>query len=181
MVKLPQNFETYQEARQKGFLRMKELKDQGARVVGMFCSFVPVELVYAAGALPVGLCASAEEPIPAAESNLPRNLCPLIKASYGFALTDTCPYFYFSDFVVGETTCDGKRKMFELMNDIKETYVMQLPHTRTETALEQWKGEVIRFKEKLEDFMVLPLRRRPSVRPSVGRITSGRSCFNIWS
>lgn len=89
-IKLPADFETYGEARKAGFLRMKQLKDQGARVVGMFCSFVPTELVYAAGALPVGLCAFTEEPIPAAEANLPRNLCPLIKASYGFALTDTC-------------------------------------------------------------------------------------------
>ena len=76
----------------------------------------------AAGAAAAPLCASSDEPIPAAETKLPRNLCPLIKASYGFALTDTCPYFYFSDFIVGETTCDGKRKMFELMNELKETY-----------------------------------------------------------
>lgn len=152
MIPLPKNFETYNEIRQKGFLRMKDLKDQGGKVVGIFCSFVPVELIYAAGAIPIGLCAFTEEPIPAAEANLPRNLCPLIKASYGFALTDTCPYFYFSDLIVGETTCDGKRKMFELMNEIKETYVMQLPHTRDENALAAWRAEVIRFKEKLEAF-----------------------------
>ena len=134
-LKLPADFESYSDARKGGFLRMKELKDSGARVVGLFCSFVPLELVYAAGAVPVGLCAYSDEPIPAAEANLPRNLCPLIKASYGFALTDTCPYFYFSDLVVGETTCDGKKKMFELLNEIKETYVMQLPPPRgTKTA-----------------------------------------------
>ncbi|MGN8874165.1 double-cubane-cluster-containing anaerobic reductase [Pseudoflavonifractor sp. HCP28S3_F10] len=151
-VKLPVSFESYNEARQKGFLRMKELKEQGARVVGMFCSFVPVELIYAAGALPVGLCAFTEEPIPAAEADLPRNLCPLIKASYGFALTDTCPYFYFSDFVVGETTCDGKKKMFELMNEIKDTYVMQLPHSRDAQALAFWREQIIAFQKKLEEF-----------------------------
>ena len=149
-LNLPANFETYPEARKAGFMRMKELKDNGAKVVGMFCSFVPVELIYAAGALPVGLCAFTDEPIPAAEANLPRNLCPLIKASYGFALTDTCPYFYFSDLVVGETTCDGKKKMFELLNEIKETHVMQLPHSRDGAALDFWKGQVIAFKEKLE-------------------------------
>lgn len=151
-LNLPADFETYPQARKAGFLRMKELKDQGAKVVGLFCSFVPLELVYAAGALPVGLCAFTDEPIAAAEANLPRNLCPLIKASYGFALTDTCPYFYFSDLVVGETTCDGKKKMFELLNDIKETYVMQLPHSRDEKALAFWKDQVIAFREKLEDF-----------------------------
>lgn len=100
----------------------------------------------------MGLCAFTEEPIPAAEAHLPRNLCPLIKASYGFALTDTCPYFYFSDLVVGETTCDGKKKMFELLNEIKETYVMQLPHSRDAQALAFWKGQIISFQHKLEDF-----------------------------
>ena len=153
MQNLPKNFETYNEARQKGFLRMKDLKDSGQRVIGTFCSYVPVELFYAADAVPVGLCASSEEPIPAAETVLPRNICPLIKASYGFALTDTCPYFYFCDFVIGETTCDGKKKMFELMNEIKETYVMQLPNGRDfNDAIPMWRNEIIRLKEKLEDF-----------------------------
>lgn len=152
MLKLPENFETYAEARKAGFMRMKEIREKGGRVVGVFCSFVPQELLMAAGAAAAPLCATSEEPIPAAEAHLPRNLCPLIKASYGFALTDTCPYFYFSDFIVGETTCDGKKKMFELMNEIKETYVMQLPHSRSQAALDSWKGEIIRLKEKLEDF-----------------------------
>ncbi|MBC5731569.1 double-cubane-cluster-containing anaerobic reductase [Pseudoflavonifractor hominis] len=151
-LRLPAGFESYQEARQAGFLRMKQLKELGARVIGLFCSYVPIELVYAAGAIPVGLCASSEEPIAAAEANLPRNLCPLIKASYGFALTDTCPYFYFSDLVVAETTCDGKKKMFELLGEIKETYVMQLPHSRDAAALAFWKEQIIAFQKKLEDF-----------------------------
>ena len=151
-LNLPKDFESYADARKKGFLRMKELKDQGKRVIGMFCTFVPQEIIYAADALPVGLCAFSEESIPAAEANLPKNLCPLIKASYGFALTDSCPYFYFSDLIVGETTCDGKKKMFELMNEIKETYVMQLPHSRDKYALAFWKQQIILFKEKLEQF-----------------------------
>lgn len=152
MLKLPSNFETYADARKAGFLKMKELKENGARVVGIFCTFVPYELILAAGGVAIPLCASSDEPISAAEADLPRNLCPLIKASYGFALTDTCPYFYFSDFIVGETTCDGKKKMFELMNNIKETYVMQLPSDRSETSLEVWEKEIKRFWTKLEDF-----------------------------
>ena len=152
MLKLPENFENYADARKAGFLRMKDQKEAGKKVVGTYCTFVPTELVEAAGGAVVSLCASSEEPIPAAENHLPRNLCPLIKASYGFALQDTCPYFYFSDFIVGETTCDGKKKMFELMNEIKETYVMQLPSSRDEAALDAWEKEVIRFWKKIEDF-----------------------------
>lgn len=152
MLRLPENFESFSDARKSGFIKMKELKENGGRVVGTYCTFVPSELIMAAGATPVSLCATSEEPISAAETQLPRNLCPLIKASYGFALTDTCPYFYFSDFIVGETTCDGKKKMFELMNDIKETYVMQLPSYRNEIALNSWEHEMENFHKKLEEF-----------------------------
>ena len=42
--------------------------------------------------------------------------------------------------------------MFELMNDIKDTYVMQLPSARDEAALNSWEYEMKRFKEKLEVF-----------------------------
>jgi len=152
MLRLPENFETFPEARKAGFMKMKEHKDRGGKIVGIYCSFVPTELIMAAGAVAVSLCATSEEPISAAEEYLPSNLCPLIKASYGFGLTDTCPYFYFSDFIVGETTCDGKKKMFELLNDIKETYVMQLPSSRDEIALNMWEQEMYKFWRKLEDF-----------------------------
>ena len=166
MLQLPENFESYNQARKNGFLKMKELKENRQRIVGTFCSFVPAELVEAAGGTVVSLCASSEEPIAAAEANLPRNLCPLIKASYGFALTDTCPYFYFSDFIVGETTCDGKKKMFELMNEIKETFVMQLPSSRDEQALDAWEQEILRFWKKLEISTVSPSRKKMYAEPS---------------
>ena len=152
MLPLPENFESYAQARKNGFLKMKELKESGQRIVGAYCSFIPTELVEAAGGTVVSLCASSEEPIPAAEADLPRNLCPLIKASYGFGLTDTCPYFYFCDFIVGETTCDGKTKMFELMDQLKHTYVMQLPSRRDENALNAWEIEIRNLWKKLEDF-----------------------------
>ena len=152
MLRLPENFESFPEARKSGFMKMKAHKDNGGKIVGTYCSFIPTELIMAAGAIPVTLCATSEEPIAAAQEHLPSNLCPLIKASYGFALTDTCPYFYFSDFIVGETTCDGKKKMFELMNDIKDNYVMQLPSSRDEVALNMWEAEIKKFWKKLEDF-----------------------------
>ena len=49
----------------------------------------------AAGAVVVSLCSTSDETIEEAEKDLPRNLCPLIKSSYGFGKTDKCPYFYF--------------------------------------------------------------------------------------
>lgn len=151
---LPLIFNTFAEARQQGFLAVKELKEQGTPIIGGYCTFLPEELAIAAGALQISLCSTSDETISAAEEDLPRNLCPLIKSSYGFGKTDKCPYFYFSDLVVGETTCDGKKKMYEYMQDFKPTYVMQLPNKKDSAAsLALWKDEIIRYKEKLEDFL----------------------------
>ncbi|SUX69222.1 2-hydroxyglutaryl-CoA dehydratase, D-component [Citrobacter amalonaticus] len=126
---LPAIFDQFSEARQKGFLTVMDLKEQGIPLVGTYCTFMPQEIPMAAGAVVVSLCSTSDETIEEAEKDLPRNLCPLIKSSYGFGKTDKCPYFYFSDLVVGETTCDGKKKMYEYMAEFKAVHVMQLPNS----------------------------------------------------
>lgn len=142
----------FREARRDGFLQAKEIKEAGGHIVGTYCTYTPKELIYAAGAYPISLCAVSEETIPAGEKHLPKNLCPLIKSSYGHALKDSCPYMYFSDFIVGETTCDGKKKMYELLGEIKDTYVMQLPHNQENYYGKlMWREEVAKFKVKLEE------------------------------
>lgn len=101
-------------------------------------------------AVPIALCSMSNETTADAEQDLPANLCPLIKSSYGFAKTDKCPYFHFSDIVVGETTCDGKKKMYELMSDFKKVFVMNLPNSQDEEGRKLWRSEVRRYKEYLE-------------------------------
>ncbi len=136
--------------RERNALAVKEAKDKGLRVVGTYCLYSPSELVVAAGAIPVMLCGTSQNPIPAAEKVLPRNLCPLIKSSYGFAATDTCPYFHFADLLIAETTCDGKKKMYELMGEMKPLHLMQLPQLQDDAALTYWTGEMKRLKSRLE-------------------------------
>lgn len=148
---LPSIFEDFSEARRNGFITAKKFKDQNRPMIGTFCTFMPQEIPLAIGAATVSLCATSDETIGEAEKDLPRNLCPLIKSSYGFGKTDKCPYFYFSDLVVGETTCDGKRKMFEMMGDFKPVHVMQLPQNPTNKyAKSMWRDEIITLKENIE-------------------------------
>jgi benzoyl-CoA reductase/2-hydroxyglutaryl-CoA dehydratase subunit BcrC/BadD/HgdB len=130
---------------------LKQAKAEGKKVVGFYCVFAPHELVMAAGALGFSLCATKEEPIADGEKTLPRNFCPLIKSSYGFAVTDKCPYFLHSDIIIGETTCDGKKKMFELMSEFKRVHVMKLPNSYLDEAdQEYWLAEVKKLKSVLE-------------------------------
>lgn len=147
---LPAIFEEFGEQRRKSFVTAYEKKQEGVPFVGVFCTYLPQELPMAMGAAVVGLCATSGETIAEAEKDLPRNLCPLIKSSYGFATSDKCPFFYFSDLIVGETTCDGKKKMYEILAGTKPVYIMELPNSQSEDAFVLWKKEVIKFKEKLE-------------------------------
>lgn len=92
-----------------------------------------------------------EKHISVAETHLPAALCPLIKSSYGFALSDTCPYFAASNVIIGETTCDGKKKMFELMGQIKPVHVMQLPYSIDNSSAKTfWREEVMQLAAFLE-------------------------------
>ena len=151
-LELPKSFDEFVDARKAGFIRVKDYVQNGGHLVGMFCSYTPLELFDAADVAVVGLCGTSNEPIEDAEKVLPKNLCPLIKSSYGFAYTDKCPYTYFCDFIVGETTCDGKKKMFELLNEIKETYVLHLPQSQQRAyAKDIWYEEIKLLKAKLEE------------------------------
>jgi len=130
---------------------VKEWKDQGKPIVGSYCTYFPKEIAMAAGAASVSLCSTSDETIAEAEKDLPKNLCPLIKSSYGFAKTDKCPFFYFSDVVVGESTCDGKKKMYELMSEFKDVFFLRLPHEQTELAVQLYRNEIIRLKDYLSE------------------------------
>ncbi|EML9904203.1 2-hydroxyacyl-CoA dehydratase [Morganella morganii] len=152
VTQLPSIFSDFSDARQQGFLTVMELKEQGVPLVGTYCTFMPQEIAMAAGAAVVSLCSTSDEIIEEAEKTLPRNLCPLIKSSYGFGKTDKCPYFYFSDIVVGETTCDGKKKMYEYMAEFKPVHVMQLPNnSESAESVALWRSEIIRFQKRLEE------------------------------
>jgi benzoyl-CoA reductase/2-hydroxyglutaryl-CoA dehydratase subunit BcrC/BadD/HgdB len=126
-------------------------KAQGRPIVGILCEFTPREIILAAGAVPVCLCGGSAATIPAAEQFLPANLCPLIKSTFGYHVAGNNPFLNWSDLVVAETTCDGKKKMFELMSATKPMYVLELPQKARETdALEHWTQEVRKFREHIE-------------------------------
>lgn len=151
-TELPQVFDSFAEARKNGFLAIKKIKDAGKGVVGQFCTYTPLEIFMAADLVSVSLCSTSDETIPDAEKELPSNLCPLIKSSYGFAITDKCPYMYFADLVVGETTCDGKVKMYELLAQKKNVHVLELPHRQdTPEAKALWHAELVRLKSRVEN------------------------------
>jgi len=133
--------------------RVKELvqaKKEGRPVVGTFCVYIPEEIVVAAGGICVGLCGGSPGSIPDAEKILPRNICPMVKSAFGFKAGRICPYFQAVDFVYGETTCDAKKKTWEILDRLVPTYVMEIPQRKRERDRTLWIEEVKEFKAKVE-------------------------------
>ena len=125
-------------------------KKAGRPVVGILCEYTPRELILAAGGLPVCLCGGDAAKIPPAEEVLPSNLCPLIKSTFGYHLTGTNPFLEMADLLVAETTCDGKKKMYELMAESRSMHVLELPQKPKDPhAFEHWLSELERLRGEL--------------------------------
>lgn len=146
----PSILREFEDLRAESIISIQAAKNEGRKVAGIYCLYSPTELIIAAGAIPLPLCGTSQVPIAVAEKVLPRNLCPLIKSSYGFSASATCPYFNFTDLLIAETTCDGKKKMYELLADLRPLHLLQLPQKQDEEALQYWYGEIIKLKDRLE-------------------------------
>ncbi|RXJ88218.1 double-cubane-cluster-containing anaerobic reductase [Arcobacter sp. CECT 8985] len=130
---------------------INKLRENKKPAIGAFCIFVPEELIVGAGGACFGLCGGSPATIADAETELPRNICPLIKSAHGFKLQKTCAYTQSSDFIYGETTCEAKKKTWEILGKHHPVKVMNIPHMKREKDLKLWKEELFEFKEHLEE------------------------------
>lgn len=127
-------------------------KEQGRKIIGSYCVFVPEEIVQAANATLVGLCSGVDFAVEEVEKYLPRNTCSLIKSSMGFKLGRVCPFLEGSDMIVGENTCDGKKKFYETLKDlVPALYVMDLPQMKSEQGRQLLRSEFYRFLDAMQE------------------------------
>jgi len=162
-------------------LRIKELMDEkaaGRKIVGSYCVFVPEELVLAANATLVGLCSGADFAMEEVEKLLPRNTCALIKSSFGFKLGKVCPYLESADMIVGENTCDGKKKAYESLGQLVDNlYVMDLPQVKSENGRALLQNEYFRFKTAMEALTGVKITAE-SLKAAIGTVNAKRAALH---
>ena len=132
-------------------------QEEGKKVFGTFCVYVPDELIFAANAIATECIVldfkkSPQFWVPGGEKVLPTNTCPLIKASVGARLDRTCPFFRIADMYIGETTCDGKKKAWEILGEDVPVHVMDLPQMKREKDIKAWAEEIKELKKVIEEF-----------------------------
>ena len=165
-------------------LRIKELLDEkkaGRKIIGSYCVFVPEEIVLAANATLVGLCSGADFAMEEVEKLLPRNTCALIKSSFGFKLGKVCPYLESADMIVGENTCDGKKKAYESLGKLVDhLYVMDLPQVKSDQGRALLKTEYQRFKAAAEALTGSPITAE-SLKEGIRAVNAKRAAVHRLS
>jgi Benzoyl-CoA reductase/2-hydroxyglutaryl-CoA dehydratase subunit, BcrC/BadD/HgdB len=129
-----------------------EHQKTGGKVFGTFCVYVPDEVIFAAGGIATGMCGGSQFWVSGGEKVLPANTCPLIKASIGARLDKTCPFFRIADMYVGETTCDGKKKAWEILRQEVPVHVMDVPQMKRPRDIAAFKEEIMEFITVVEKF-----------------------------
>lgn len=138
---------------------IKEHKKNGGKVIGTFCMFAPLELIYAADAIPVRLCSGEHGTITTGEEILADpGLCPLVKSSLGGIMGKASPYFEQCDVVVLPMVCDAKMKMGEVLADFIQVWTLNVPHIKhTNQAKELWLEEMKDLKKRIEKLTGNPI------------------------
>jgi len=124
-----------------------EHRKKGGKAIGTFCIYVPDEIALAVDVVPIPLCGGSDWPVSYADKMLPRDICPIIRSTFGMALSGTCPYSPLKDFIVGETTCDAKKKTWDLFG----FKIMEVPQKKNDIDRELWRQEVAAFKDMMEE------------------------------
>lgn len=129
---------------------LKKFREEGGKVFGTFCAFVPDEIIVAAGAIATGLCAGSQFWVPGGEKYLPANTCPLIKAMLGARFDRTCPFYRLADVYIGENTCDGKKKAYEILGTDVRMHIMDLPQMKRDKDYVKWADECMDLLKMVE-------------------------------
>jgi benzoyl-CoA reductase/2-hydroxyglutaryl-CoA dehydratase subunit BcrC/BadD/HgdB len=134
--------------------REKEIRDfkaKGGKVIGYGCMFVPIELVIAAGAIPIRIDSGFYSPSKLGDQVVPVEVCPVVRSMIGLGMANQYPYLEMCDVLISPNTCDGKVKAFEILNDSFAIWEMNVPRIKDiDLAKKFWLAQIKELKEKIE-------------------------------
>lgn len=134
--------------------QLLDYKRSGKKVFGWLCTYSPEEIMHAAGILPIRITGySQETELDDGNAYLYVNNCSFSRSCLQLGLRGE---YNFLDGVVGGSTCDGARRLFDLWRYYIGTpfhHVLTVPRKYTEKAHELYYREVVKFTEHLEEFL----------------------------
>jgi benzoyl-CoA reductase subunit C len=130
---------------------MQAWKKEGKPVVGYFCSYVPEEILYAAGALPYRVRPVGCAATPSADGYLSHVNCSFVRSCLEYALEGR---YDFLDGLVFCNSCDHVRRLYDVWRETADhpplTYMLQVPHKSDDVAVSFYRDDIAIFQENVE-------------------------------
>jgi len=131
---------------------IRDWKEQGKKVVAFQCVYMPEEILYATGALPIRLTGHGRElGLEEANALMYVNTCSFIRSCLELVLDNQ---FHFLDGFVAGATCDCSRRLGDIWIDRNFTpfvHVLTIPRKMTSWAYELYEAELRDFIRKVEE------------------------------
>jgi benzoyl-CoA reductase/2-hydroxyglutaryl-CoA dehydratase subunit BcrC/BadD/HgdB len=137
--------------------QLREAKKNGVKIIGYFPgNYVPEEIIYASGAVPLCLTHGGRpQPADAALSVVPQVICPFARAQIGERLLKENPYYSMIDMLVAPITCQHLKKVaevWEYYGDL-EIFKLGIPQQYgNDFELEYFADRLRALKDRLQTF-----------------------------
>lgn len=141
---------------------IREFKEKGGKVIGYTCMFTPIELILAAGAIPIRIDSGFYTPSKIGDQIVPVEVCPVVRSMIGITMAELYPYLEMCDVIISPNTCDGKTKVCEIMNDAFPVWEMNVPRIKdTPQSKKFWLEQVNEVKGRIEKLTGTSINRKP--------------------
>lgn len=132
--------------------RVKELRDEGKKIIGYPCIYVPLEMITALDLVPYRIYGDIREPVTEADRGLQTAFCPIMRSAFDLGLKGK---YDFLDGFVAAHSCDPQEKCMRVWMSLIRypyTHFLDVPGTLHEGSWEYFKGQLTALKKTLESF-----------------------------
>ena len=130
---------------------IKNWKNEGKKVLGYFCTYIPDEIIFAADILPVRIRAMGVVDTPMADAYLTDTSCSFTRCCLELA---NRKQYEFLDGIVSCNSCDQIRRLYDNLRykaPFSFHHFLSTPGVVNEITTNWFKNELIKFKEVLEN------------------------------
>ncbi|MBW1800798.1 MAG: 2-hydroxyacyl-CoA dehydratase [Deltaproteobacteria bacterium] len=134
-------------------MRAGELSKEGRKVIGYICSFVPLEILTAAGCAPFRMRGDVNEPITKGDNLMETIVCPFIRSCFDLSIKGR--YDFLSGMVIPHA-CDSMTRSYstwEYSLDYPFSHFINMPSVVKDASFEFFEAELNVFRESLEGFV----------------------------
>ncbi|HEY49482.1 MAG TPA: 2-hydroxyacyl-CoA dehydratase [Dehalococcoidia bacterium] len=139
--------------------RVRELANEGKKVIGYFCAYTPVEFLTALDLVPYRIQGGVGKPLKQVDQYLETIVCPYVRSCFDLALGGE--YDFLSGMVIPHT-CDAMHRLHDIWKyhlNPPYTYCITVPHMTHEASFEYFRKELELFQQSLESFVGRPISK----------------------